>query len=71
MDRFHFNISHVSGKHLCTADILFQSPVTEAGPNSAAFENKLESFIESVVNTPSQLATEVCKLTVKLKQMTQ
>ena len=50
MDRFDFNTSHVPGKHLCTADTLSRSPVAEAGPNSVAFENELESFVESVVN---------------------
>ena len=51
MDRFDFNISHVPGKHLCTADTLSRSPVSKAGPNSVAFENEVESFVEAVVTT--------------------
>ena len=51
IDRFDFNIFYVPGKHLCTADTLSWSLVTEAGPNSVAFENGLESFVKSVVNT--------------------
>ena len=51
MDRFDFNINHVPGKHLCTADILSRSPVARAGPNSVAFEKEIESFVEAVVTT--------------------
>ena len=50
MDKFDFNINHVPGKHLCTADTLSQSPVAEVRPNSVAFASELESFVESVVN---------------------
>ena len=50
MDRFDFNINHVPGKHLCTADTLSRSPVAKAGPNSVAFASELESFVESMVN---------------------
>ena len=51
MDRFDFNINHVPGKHLCTADTLSRSPVARAGPNSVAFEKEIESFVEAVVTT--------------------
>ena len=47
MDRFDFNINHVPGKHLCTADTLSRSPVA----NSVAFEKEIESFVEAVVTT--------------------
>ena len=65
MDRFDFNINHVPGKHLCTADTLSRSPVARAGPNSVAFEKEIESFVEAVVTTlPASF-----KFTVMPKQM--
>ena len=51
MDRFDFNISHVRGKQLCTADTLSRSPISKAGPNSVAFENEVELFVKTVVTT--------------------
>ena len=51
MDRFDFDIFHVPGKHLCTADTLSRSSISTAGPNSVAFENEIESFVEAVIAT--------------------
>ena len=46
MDRFDFNINHVPGKYLCTADTLSRSPVARAGPNSVAIEKEVESLLK-------------------------
>ena len=69
MDRFDFNISHVPGKHLCIVDTLSKSPVSKVGPNSVAFGNEVESFVEAVVTT-FQLVSEAFKLIAMFKQKT-
>ena len=51
MDRFDFNISHVPGKLLRTADTLSRSSVAKAGPNSVMFEKEIQSFVEVVIAT--------------------
>jgi len=49
MDRFDYNIVHVPGKLLCTADTLLRSPTAKTGPNSIVFENEVEFFVGAVI----------------------
>ena len=51
MDRFDYNIVHVPGKQLCTADTLSRSPTATSGPVSLTFQNELEGFIGALVAT--------------------
>ena len=51
LNRFDYDISHVPGKKLCTADTLSRAPIAEPGPNSVAFQNELELFMEAVTSS--------------------
>ena len=51
LNRFDYDICHVPGKKLCTADTLSRAPIAEPGPNSIAFQNELELFMEAVTSS--------------------
>ena len=66
LDRFDYDISHVPGKKLSTADTLFRVPIAQnaqPGPNSVAFQNELELFMETMtlsLPTSHNLLQEYC-----------
>jgi len=45
MNHFDYNICHIPGKELYTADV---APTAKPGKNSIAFQNELEMFVEAV-----------------------
>ena len=51
LNRFNYDICHVPGKNLCTADTLSRAPVAEPGPNSIAFQNKLEVYMHLIISS--------------------
>jgi len=51
MDRFNYNIIHIPGKQLCTANTLSRPPTATAGLVSLAFQNELKRFIGTLVAT--------------------
>ena len=48
LNRFDYNICHVPGKNLCTADTLSRAPTAKPGPNSIAFQNELEVYMHLI-----------------------
>ena len=51
LNRFDYDICHVPGKNLCTADTLSRAPTAEPGPTSVAFQNELEAFMDAVTSS--------------------
>ena len=51
LNRFDYDICHVPGKNLCTADTLSRAPVAEPGPNSIAFQNELEVYMHLITSS--------------------
>ena len=49
LDRYDFSIHHIPGKELYAADTLSQAPHTSPGGNSIAFQQEVESYMESVI----------------------
>ena len=50
MNRFDYDICHVPGKDLYTADALSRAPTAEPGKNSVAFQSEIEMFVEAVTS---------------------
>ena len=51
LNRFDYEICHVPGKILCTANTYFRAPIAEPGSNSVASQNELEIFMEAVTSS--------------------
>ena len=51
LNRFSYDICHVPGMNLCTADTLSRAPVAEPGPNSIAFQNELEVCMHLITSS--------------------
>lgn len=55
--RFDFNVSHVPGKHLSTADALSRAPIVEeTKENDRRPEEEINLYVHHIFN-PSQLLT--------------
>jgi len=51
LNRFDYDICHVPGKSLCTADTLSRAPTAVSGQNSIAFQNELEAFTDTITSS--------------------
>lgn len=64
--RFHFTISHVTGKSLITADALSRAPVSSSTPMDDKFRKEVNAYVNMVIKTLP--ATEQRLETIKALQ---